>query len=413
MGILEKLPIGIENFEEIRTQGFYYVDKTGLLVELLNNWAKVNLFTRPRRFGKSLNMSMMKSFFEIDGRKELFQGLKIAKEKELCRKYMGQFPVISLTLKGISGRNYEEARAMLCSVIGNEALRFQFLFDSKQLSEKEKALYEQLTTVDRNHEGNFVMSDAALVNGLLTLSRLLQKHYGQRVILLIDEYDVPLDKAYQFGYYENMVNLMRNLFNQALKTNDSLYFAVLTGCLRISKESIFTGLNNMKVLSIAEVQYDEYFGFIDEEVQEILKYYHRLDVYPTVKDWYDGYRFGKVHVYCPWDVICYCDTLRGDPDAGPRDYWSNTSSNDIIKRFLKKAKAATKGDLEELLAGGSVKKTIRQELTYKDLESSIENLWSMLFTTGYLTQRRTEGDTMELVIPNKEIRKIFTTQIMA
>ena len=410
----KKLPIGVENFEELIQEDFYYVDKTELIADLLKNWGKVNLFTRPRRFGKSLNMSMLKTFFEIGCDKTLFQGLKISEEKELCEKYMGQFPVISVSLKGGEGRSFEFAREALKGVIGDEARRFSFLSNSENLSEKDKAAYERLVEIstETGNGGIYAMSENVLVSGLLTLSALLHKHYGKKVILLIDEYDVPLDKAFQYGYYEEMVSLIRNLLGNALKTNTSLYFAVLTGCLRISRESIFTGLNNLKVMSITNVQFDEYFGFTDFEVKEMLNSYGLADHFDSVKAWYDGYRFGKVDVYCPWDVISYCDNLRADPDARPEDYWSNTSGNAIVRRFIDLANEKTREEIERLIAGETIVKEIRQELTYGELDSSIENLWSVLFTTGYLTSRgRIDGDKYALAIPNYEIRKLFIQQI--
>ena len=410
----KKLPIGVENFEELIQEDFYYVDKTELIADLLKNWGKVNLFTRPRRFGKSLNMSMLKTFFEIGCDKTLFQGLKISEEKELCEKYMGQFPVISVSLKGGEGRSFEFAREALKGVIGDEARRFSFLSNSENLSEKDKAAYERLVEISTEigNGGIYAMSENVLVSGLLTLSALLHKHYGKKVILLIDEYDVPLDKAFQYGYYEEMVSLIRNLLGNALKTNTSLYFAVLTGCLRISRESIFTGLNNLKVMSITNAQFDEYFGFTDSEVKEMLNSYGLADHFDSVKAWYDGYRFGKVDVYCPWDVISYCDNLRADPDARPEDYWSNTSGNAIVRRFIDLANEKTRDEIERLIAGETIVKEIRQELTYGELDSSIENLWSVLFTTGYLTSRgRIDGDKYALAIPNYEIRKLFIQQI--
>ena len=410
----KKLPIGVENFEELIQEDFYYVDKTELIADLLKNWGKVNLFTRPRRFGKSLNMSMLKTFFEIGCDKTLFQGLKISEEKELCEKYMGQFPVISVSLKGGEGRSFEFAREALKGVIGDEARRFSFLSNSENLSEKDKAAYERLVEIstETGNGGIYAMSENVLVSGLLTLSALLHKHYGKKVILLIDEYDVPLDKAFQYGYYEEMVSLIRNLLGNALKTNTSLYFAVLTGCLRISRESIFTGLNNLKVMSITNVQFDEYFGFTDSEVKEMLNSYGLADHFDSVKAWYDGYRFGKVDVYCPWDVLSYCDNLRADPDARPEDYWSNTSGNAIVRRFIDLANEKTRDEIERLIAGETIVKEIRQELTYGELDSSIENLWSVLFTTGYLTSRgRIDGDKYALAIPNYEIRKLFIQQI--
>lgn len=413
MNARKKLPIGIEDFEKIRKENFYYIDKTGLIRELLNNWGEVNLFTRPRRFGKSLNMSMLKHFFEIGQDKSLFEGLFISGEQELCDEYMGKFPVISISLKGVSGKDYHVARSMLAAVIGWEAMRFSFLSQSDRLTDSEKETYNQLISLARNADAGMPVADSLLVGSLLYLSRLLQKHYGLKVIMLIDEYDVPLDKAYQAGYYDEMVDLIRSLFGQALKTNSSLQFAVLTGCLRISKESIFTGLNNPKILSITKVQFDEHFGFTDEEVRNLLAYYELQDHYDVMKEWYDGYRFGNADVYCPWDVISYADALCADPNAKPQAYWTNTSSNDIVRRFIEKAKnGTTKREIERLLAGETLRKEIHQELTYRDLDKSIDNLWSVLFTTGYLTlDGKAEGDEFCLKIPNLEIRKIFTLQI--
>ena len=407
----KKLPIGVDDFEKLIREDFYYVDKTGMIADLLRNWGEVNLFTRPRRFGKSLNMNMLKSFFEIGCDKNLFQGLSISKEKELCENYMGQFPVIFISLKGVEGLSFDAACKGLANIIGMEALRFSFLKDSPKLTEDEKALYSGYTHVK---EGNFTTASNidSLAASLKRLSALLEKHYEKKVILLIDEYDVPLDKAFQYGYYEEMVSLMRNLLGNVLKTNSSLYFAVLTGCLRISKESIFTGLNNLKVMSITNAQFDEYFGFIDSEVKEMLEYYGLSEHYDSMKSWYDGYRFGNEDIYCPWDVISYCDNLRADPNVRPEDYWSNTSSNSIVRRFIDKANGKTKDEIERLIAGKTIVKEIRQELTYSELDSSIDNLWSVLFTTGYLTQRGTVGDDKYyLVIPNYEIRKLFIRQI--
>ena len=407
-----RLPIGIENFEEIRTEGFYYVDKTGLIKELLHSWGKVNLFTRPRRFGKSLNMSMLKYFFEYGCDSGLFEGLDIMKEPELCEEYMGKYPVISISLKDVGARTYESACSLLRSIIGNEAMRFLFLKESSRLSDEEKRQYERLITIGTNEQSQFLMPDDVLIDSLLTLCKFLHNHYGKKVILLIDEYDVPLDKAQQFGYYEEMVSLIRNLFSRALKSNDSLHFAVLTGCLRITKESIFTGLNNLHVLSITDVEYDEYFGFSDSEVRAMLHDYALDDKYDLVKTWYDGYRFGNTSVYCPWDVINYCAKLRTDSDAPPRAFWVNTSGNDIIRTFLCKAGPATRRELERLIDGESISKKIYQELTYRDIYKDIDNLWSVLFTTGYLTQRgNSDGKFFQLAIPNLEIREIFTEQI--
>ena len=417
-----KLPAGIENFREIRTGGFYYVDKTGLIKTLLENPGKVNLFTRPRRFGKTLNMSMLKYFFEAGSdiipfdnvmpfnNGTLFDGLEISKEKELCEEYMGKFPVISITLKGATGESFEDAKVMLRRIIGKEAMRFRFLLESDRIDDAERSQYEALVSMDKT--GAFTMSDELLKDSLQTLSQLLQRHYGQSVIMLIDEYDVPLDKAYQSGYYDSMVELVRILFGNAFKTNDSLKFAVLTGCLRISRESIFTGLNNFNVYTVKDVQYHEYFGFLDREVQNLLEYYGFMEKYDAIKKWYDGYRFGKLEVYCPWDVVSYCHALRMEPSTEPQNYWVNTSSNDIIRRFLSRAKTADRNDIEQLINGNSIKKIIHQELTYRDLDSDTDNLWSILFTTGYLTQRSVQtGELTELVIPNREIQWIFIRQI--
>lgn len=402
----KKLPIGIENFEELQKEEFYYVDKTNLIRDLLMQWSKVNLFTRPRRFGKSLNMSMLKYFFEPGGDKEIFKKLAISGETEICEKYMGKFPVVSISLKGINGESYEKACAMAVQVIQSEARRFQYLLESERLTAYEKKVFASLLQAD--------MGEDLLCSSLKIMSELLEKHHGCKVILLIDEYDVPLAKAFERGYYDQMVIFIRNMFEYALKTNDSLKFAVLTGCMRISKESIFTGLNNIKILSVADVQFDEYFGFTDQEVKDMLDYYGFSDRYDEVKEWYDGYQFGNVGVYCPWDVINYCDTLKADPDAQPRNYWLNTSSNEAVRRFIRESDhAATRREIENLVAGEAITKEIHQELTYKDMYDSIDNLWSVLFTTGYLTQRgKPDGDNFRLVIPNVEIRKIFTSQIM-
>ena len=409
------LPVGIESFEEIRKDNYYYVDKTGMIRDLLRRRGKVNLFTRPRRFGKSLNMSMLKTFFETGCEKELFDGLEISKEEGLCSQYMGRYPVISLSLKGVNGSDYATARSLLCSAVGNEALRFQFLLEDDSLTEPEKQLYMQIIRVDPSGAGRFLMSDSVLMESLKTLSALLEKHFGQKVIVLIDEYDVPLSKADEQGYYEEMTLLIRNMFEQVLKTNDSLFFAVLTGCLRVARESIFTGLNNFKILSVTTVRFDEYFGFLDREVQEMLQYYGLEDKYAAVRDWYDGYRFGGVDVYCPWDVISYCDELTDDPDIQPKDYWSNTSGNYIIQHFIEKMDdGLAKGELEELISGGTVTKEIHEELTYNRLYESMDHIWSILLMTGYLTYReKKDGNDYCLAIPNMEIRNIFVNQIMA
>ena len=404
----KKLPVGIENFEEFSSEDFYYVDKTMFIKELLQNWGKVNLFTRPRRFGKSLNMSMLKCFFEIGSVPALFDGLKIMHETELCEKYMGKFPVISISLKSVDGLKYETAVAALRRIIGNEARRFLFLSESDQLGQADKELYYGLTAIK---EGSFMMTDDILADSLKTLSQLLARHYGQKVILLIDEYDVPLDKAFQAGYYDEMVSLIRNLLGNALKTNDSLYFGVLTGCLRISRESIFTGLNNLKVHTISDVRYDEFFGFTDMDVDGMLYFYGLSSYKDVIRNWYDGYRFGDAEIYCPWDVINYCDELQADPSAPPKNYWANTSGNDLILHLLEKADQTTKDEMEEILNGGEITKRVKQELTYRDIDDSVENVWSVLYATGYLTGKHVEGadaDIFRLWIPNGEICKLFS-----
>ena len=404
------LPIGIEDFGRIRKDGFYYVDKTRMIKDLLEHIAYLNLFTRPRRFGKTLNMSMLKYFFEAGSDRTLFDGLEISGEKELCDKYMGKFPVISISLKEVGGESFEAAKRILRSVIGDEAVRFSFLSESDRLTAIERQQYTRLIELDS--QGEYAMSDEVLSKSLLTLSRFLHKHYGQSTIILIDEYDVPLDQAYLSGYYDAMVNLIRTLFGRALKTNSSLYFAVLTGCLRISKESIFTGLNIFNVYTVKDVQYNEYFGFSDAEVKELLGYYGFMEKFDAVKEWYDGYRFGELEIYCPWDVVSYCHALKMNSSVLPQNYWVNTSSNNIIRKFIDRADGTTRDEIERLISGESIYKKIRQELTYRDLDSRIDNLWSILYTTGYLTQcgKDSEGLT-GLVIPNREIEWIFVEQI--
>ena len=404
-----KLPIGLENFEEIRKSGFYYVDKTKLIEQLLEEWGKVNLFTRPRRFGKTLNMSMLRYFFEVGTDKTLFDGLYISQNEKICEEYMGKFPVIFLSLKSVEGLNFESAKYRFCDLVGKEARRFTFLLDSDNLTEEDKNIYRAIIAMQ---DGKYVMSEDILISSLQILSELLYKHYRIKTVILIDEYDVPLDKAFQNGYYREMVALIRALFGLALKTNDFLQFAVLTGCLRIAKESIFTGLNNFNVLSVMSPQFGECFGFTDEEVKEMLAYYGLSEHYEQMKQWYDGYLFGNVSVYCPWDVINHCRDLRVDSDAFPEDYWSNTSGNGIVRRFIDKANMQTKSEIEQLIAGEEIVKEIRQELTYDELDKTIDNLWSVLFTTGYLTQRgRVDGRCYRLAIPNREIRELFITQI--
>ena len=404
-----KLPVGIENFEEIRRNRFYYVDKTKLIEQLVETGGKVTLFTRPRRFGKTLNMSMLRSFFEMGSDASLFDGLYIAENKALCEEYMGKYPVIFLSLKSVEGLNFEDARYRMIELISIEAERFGFLADSEHLSENERERYKAMISL---HNGTNAMDEKVLISSLRILSQLLYKHFGKKTVILIDEYDVPLDKAFQNGFYQEMVSLIRGLFGMALKTNDYLQFAVLTGCLRITKESIFTGLNNFKVLSILDSRFDEQFGFTDYEVKKILEDYHLESHFEETKEWYDGYHFGKVDIYCPWDVINYVDQLKYDPAAIPQDFWSNSSGNAIVRRLIDKADVSTKNEVERLIAGESIEKDVALELTYDEIDKSIENLWSVLFTTGYLTHTgRTEAGKYRLVIPNREVRNLFVKKI--
>ena len=404
-----KLPVGIDNFEKIRRDGFYYVDKTGLIEQLLNNWGEVNLFTRPRRFGKTLNMSMLKCFFEIGTDQSLFEGLYISKNKALCDAYMGKYPVISISLKGVNADSYENARSLLKRIVMEEAKMHRIIMSGNRLDDIDKAEYMSLVTGD--------MGEDTLVYSMKTLTALLEKYYEKKVIVLIDEYDVPLAKANENGYYDQMVLLVRNLFENVLKTNSSLKFAVLTGCLRVAKESIFTGLNNFKTNSILDEEYDETFGFVDDEVKEMLHYYGQDTHYETVKEWYDGYRFGNADVYCPWDVINYCDAHRRNPMLPPENYWTNTSGNDVLKHFIESAGAAkglAKTDLERLVNGEIVEKDIREDLTYNELYASMDNLWSTLFMAGYLTHKgRVDTKRFRLAVPNREIRNIITEQVLA
>lgn len=405
----KKLPVGLENFQEIQKSGFYYVDKTKLIEQLLENWSKVNLFTRPRRFGKTLNMSMLKSFFEIGTDRTLFDGLYISRNQKLCEEYMGKYPVIFLSLKGIDGLSFEAAKYRLTELIGVEAERFAFLADSEKLTENERSKYRAIIHLVN---GKYSMDEDMLVSSLQTLSQLLCRHYGQKAMILIDEYDVPLDKAFQHGYYKEMVSLIRGLFGQALKTNDDLQFAVLTGCLRVSKESIFTGLNNFKVYAADDVRYEEEFGFTNEEIKKLLANYNLQEHFEKVKEWYDGYHFGDADIYCPWDVINYVDDLLSDPNVQPKSYWINSSGNDLVKRFIEQADITTKDEIEQLIAGNAVEKRIRSDLTYDEIDNSIDNIWSVLFTTGYLTRLgKADNGVYKLIIPNQEIREVFVQHI--
>ena len=404
-----KLPVGIEDFREIRRKDFYYIDKTGLIEQLLDSWGKVNLFTRPRRFGKTLNMSMLRYFFETGTDKTLFEGLHISQRSDLCEEYMGKFPVVSLTLKGVDGLNFERAKNKLLNYLAQEAERFNFLKNSDKLTANEQQRYGALI---RMQDGKYVMDEDTLESALQTLSELLYRHYGQKVIVLIDEYDVPLDKAYQNDYYREMVVMIRSLFGEALKTNEFLQFAVLTGCLRVSKESIFTGLNNFKIFSITDSRFDEQFGFTEDEVEKMLKDYQLETHLASMKEWYDGYRFGDADIYCPWDVINRVDDLCDTPEAEPKCYWINSSGNALVKRFVSIANRTTQNEIERLIAGEPIEKSLRLDLTYDEIDKSIDNIWSVLFTTGYLTQvGMTEQGAYKLVIPNKEVRTVYISQI--
>ena len=402
-----KLPVGIDGFEKIRRNGFYYIDKTKLIEQLFLNWGEVNLFTRPRRFGKTLNMSMLKSFFEIGTDTSLFDGLYVSENKELCEQHQGQYPVIFLSLKDVEGLSFSEAKRKCIQLIKREAERFYDLKNSERLLDIDKKNYCRLLDMTVQEEDSDIVSSS-----IKMLSALLYKHYGKKTVILIDEYDVPLDKAFQHGYYKEMVHFIRGLLGEALKTNDSLSFAVLTGCLRVSKESIFTGLNNFKILSITDTRFDEQFGFTDTEVRKLLLDYHLEDRFEEVKEWYDGYRFGNADVYCPWDVINFVDRAKDDKEAKPEAYWINTSGNDLVKRFIDKANKTTKNEIERLINGEVIEKELRLDLTYEEVDQSVENLWSVLFTTGYLTQSgRNENGAYRLIIPNREVREVFRLQI--
>ena len=404
--VSKKLPVGIENFEEMRKEDFYYVDKTGLIIDLMNGWSKVNLFTRPRRFGKTLNMSMLKSFFEIGGDKSIFDGLVVSNDKVICDRFMGQYPVVFISLKGVDGLDFKTAYEALCQIIVDEAARLRFLVDSDKIADDEKKFLEKL--INERYDASDIRKS------LQMLCRLLEKHYGQKAILLIDEYDVPLDKAFYHGYYTQMIDVIRAMFGAALKTNDSLFMAVLTGCLRVSKESIFTGLNNLKVLSISNVKYNEYFGFTDAEVRKMLEDYGLESHYEDIHDWYDGYRFGKREVYCPWDVINYCDDLCADERVQPKAYWINTSGNDMVRRLISKGTdGTTQFEIERLIAGETITKTLNENLTHNEIDANIENIWSLLYMTGYLTSvGYPNGRQYELRIPNKEVRQIYMDQVL-
>lgn len=404
--VSKKLPVGIENFEEMRKEDFYYVDKTGLIIDLMNGWSKVNLFTRPRRFGKTLNMSMLKSFFEIGGDKSIFDGLVVSNDKVICDRFMGQYPVVFISLKGVDGLDFKTAYEALCQIIVDEAARLRFLVDSDKIADDEKKFLEKL--INERYDTSDIRKS------LQMLCRLLEKHYGQKAILLIDEYDVPLDKAFYHGYYTQMIDVIRAMFGAALKTNDSLFMAVLTGCLRVSKESIFTGLNNLKVHSISDEKFDEYFGFTDAEVRKMLEYYGLESHYSDVRKWYDGYRFGGQDIYCPWDVINYCYDACSSAHAQPKAYWINTSGNEMVRRLISRGTdGTTQMDIERLIAGETITKTLNENLTHNEIDANIENIWSLLYMTGYLTAvGYPNGRQYELRIPNMEVRQIYMEQVL-
>ena len=404
--VSKKLPVGIENFEEMRKEDFYYVDKTGLIIDLMNGWSKVNLFTRPRRFGKTLNMSMLKSFFEIGGDKSIFDGLVVSNDKVICDRFMGQYPVVFISLKGVDGLDFKTAYEALCQIIVDEAARLRFLVDSDKIADDEKKFLEKL--INERYDASDIRKSMQM------LCRLLEKHYGQKAILIIDEYDVPLDKAFHHGYYAQMIDIIRAMFGAALKTNDSLFMAVLTGCLRVSKESIFTGLNNLKVHSISDEKFDEYFGFTDAEVRKMLEYYGLESHYSDVRKWYDGYRFGGQDIYCPWDVINYCYDACSSAHAQPKAYWINTSGNEMVRRLISRGTdGTTQMDIERLIAGETITKTLNENLTHNEIDANIENIWSLLYMTGYLTAvGYPNGRQYELRIPNMEVRQIYMEQVL-
>ena len=403
----QKLPVGIDCFEKLRHENCYYVDKTGFIIDLLNNYSEATLITRPRRFGKSLNMRMLEAFFSPESDKSIFDGLKITGEHGLCSEYMGKYPVISLSLKRINAASFSLAYKLASSVIRQAAAKvYDLVKDDINLKSFDNEILSQLLQSN--------IEESALYESLYSLSSILEKHYGKKVIILIDEYDVPLAKAYEHGYYDQMVFLIRNLFENTLKSNDSLKFAVLTGCMRLSKESLFTGLNNLEVMSVSDDTYSEYFGFTDREVQDLLKYYDLHGSYQSIKEWYDGYRFGSTNVYCPWDVISYCRKLQHNRRHPPENFRINTSDNSVVQKFIDHCTSPNvKSDIEALINGEPVKKKIRQELTYRDMYSSIDNIWSVLFTTGYLTYKdRLDSRVFNLAIPNLEIRDVFAEHIL-
>ncbi|MCL1809286.1 MAG: ATP-binding protein [Clostridiales bacterium] len=404
----QRLPVGADIFESLRKQDCYYVDKTNFIRDLLLNCGTVNLFTRPRRFGKTLNMTMLKAFFEAGAdHRDIFYGLDIMKEQSICDRYMNRYPVVFLSLKSVQGRTFDDAMRRVASQVSYECDRLAFLEESQMIDQDNCCDFTALKTQTATRQ--------QLEDSLKFLSSMLKKHYGQKAILLVDEYDVPLDKAFHNGYYDDMVDFMRIFLGEAFKTNEALEFAVVTGCLRISKESIFTGVNNLKINTITNKLHGEHFGFTDSEVRKLLEDYSLSFAYDDLRKWYNGYRFGSTDVYCPWDIVNHVSELRVDPGIEPKSYWNNTSSNEMVKLFVGMADSTTRSEIEDLVAGKPVAKAVNETLTYGELGKSIDNLWGVLFLTGYLTRTQAPKDARskldELVIPNLEVREIFIEKI--
>ena len=415
----KKLSIGIENFTKLQTEDFYYVDKTMLIKELLDNWAEVNLFTRPRRFGKTLNMSMLQYYFEdkrdqFTGEKidnsYLFEGLNIKAEGEKYTKYMGKYPVINLSLKSAKQPTYKMAYESLIDEIMKEYRRHNFILNSDKLLQSEKKIFLDIS--------NGEAKEIEYAKSLQFLSSCLEKYFGSKTIILIDEYDVPLENAFFEGFYDEMISFIRSLFESALKTNPSLEFSIITGCLRISRESIFTGLNNLNIISILNNRYAEYFGFTAEEVEELCDYYNIQEKYETAKKWYNGYTFGHKNVYNPWSVVKYIYDVLGDSHVFPTSYWANTSSNSIVKSLIERADDITKGEIEALIEGKTIEKPVHEDITYDDVYDNLDNLWNFMFFTGYFKKisermdENTQEKFVELAIPNLEVKYIFRTKIL-
>ena len=404
------LPIGVDNFENLITKGYYFIDKTLFIRDLLDMKGEVNLFTRPRRFGKTLNMSMLRYFFEIgEDNEELFAGTKIMSAGEKYRNAMGQFPVVSLSLKSMKQPSYELSFEMLKKAVREEYARhWKTVEAGGRLGGADQERYQRI----RDLKG----TDADYADALKYLSECLYTATGRKTIILIDEYDVPLENAFFSGFYDRMIALIRSLFESALKTNENLEFSVVTGCLRNSRESIFTGLNNLKIMSITADAYAEYFGFTPDEVEEMLRFYDLDKNLKTVRQWYDGYQFGSTEVYNPWSVINYVDSCRTNKDAFARPYWSNTSSNSIVRTLVEKADMSAKQEIEALIEGKTITKPIHEDITYEDMDSTQDNLWNFLFFTGYLKKirERQEGETiyMEMAIPNSEVRYVYKNTVL-